>query len=83
MDKIHINITDSIATFTINNPEKMNCLDMGMLEILENLCIDIKKNKTARVVVIQGVGGKAFSTGGNLKDFAALKGFEETKSDIL
>ena len=82
MANIQINIKNKIASVGINNPEKMNCLDMEMLENLENLCIDIKKNKTARVVILKGVGGKAFSTGGNLKDFTKLNGFDEIRKWI-
>lgn len=82
MDKILLDIQERIATITINNPGKMNCLDMEMLKNLETHFIEIKKNKTIRVIIIQGAGEKAFSTGGNLNDFTALNGFEEIKDWI-
>ena len=82
MKKILLEIKDRIATITINNPEKMNCLDMEMLEILETYFLSIKKNKSANVVILKGAGGKAFSTGGNLKDFGSLSGFQEIKDWI-
>ena len=82
MKKILLEIKDRIATITINNPEKMNCLDMEMLEMLETYFLSIKKDKSAYVVILKGAGGKAFSTGGNLKDFGSLSGFQEIKDWI-
>jgi enoyl-CoA hydratase/carnithine racemase len=82
MEKILTQISNNIATITLNNPEKMNCLDMEMLASLESTLIQIKKTKSARVIVITGEGNKAFSTGGNLTDFGKLSGFEEIREWI-
>ena len=82
MKKILLEIKDRIATITINNPEKMNCLDMEMLDMLETYFLSIKKNKSANAIILIGAGGKAFSTGGNLKDFGSLSGFQEIKDWI-
>ncbi|MCK5705981.1 MAG: enoyl-CoA hydratase/isomerase family protein, partial [Cyclobacteriaceae bacterium] len=72
MKKILFDIKEKIATITINNPEKMNCLDMEMLELLESALLNCKKDKSVHVIVIKGAGDRAFSTGGNLKDFTKL-----------
>jgi enoyl-CoA hydratase len=82
MEKILTQISNNIATITLNNPEKMNCLDMEMLASLESTLIRIKKTKSAQVIVLTGAGNKAFSTGGNLKDFGKLSGFEEIREWI-
>lgn len=82
MEKIQTHITNNIATITINNSDKMNCLDMEMLELLESTLIKIKKEKSAHVIVLKGAGNKAFSTGGNLKDFNELSGFDEIREWI-
>jgi enoyl-CoA hydratase len=82
MEKILTQIRNNIATITLNNPEKMNCLDMEMLASLESTLIRIKKTKSAQVIVLTGAGNKAFSTGGNLKDFGKLSGFEEIREWI-
>lgn len=79
MDKIKLQISDHIAWITLNNPEKLNCLDMKMMEALEKHLLQIKKSLSARVIVISGAGDKAFSTGGNLKDFRALTKFQDVK----
>lgn len=83
MKKIQLDITNKIAHITINNAEKMNCLDMEMLALLEDGLTDIKKKKSANVVVITGAGDSAFSTGGNLKDFEKLVEFHEVKEWII
>ena len=83
MKKIEISISNKIANIVINNPDKMNCLDMDMLAQLESELLDIKKNKSAQVVVISGAGNKAFSTGGNLKAFNKLVEFDEVNEWIV
>jgi len=79
MDKIGIQISENIARITLNNPAKLNCLDLEMLEALEHHLLSIKKESTAKAIVISGAGDKAFCTGGNLKDFRALKEFHDVK----
>lgn len=82
MGKIIVNIKDKIASITINNPAKMNCLDMEMLSLLETNLLAIKKEQSANVIVLKGAGDNAFSTGGNLKDFGQLQEFHEVKEWI-
>ncbi len=83
MEKIRIQIKNKIATITINNPDKMNCLDMEMLDSLESTLLKFKKEKSIRVIVITGAGDKAFSSGGNLKDLDKLTQFDEIKEWII
>jgi enoyl-CoA hydratase/carnithine racemase len=82
MKKILFESKDKVGTITINNPEKMNCLDMEMLETLADVLFKIKKMPGVNVLVIQGAGDQAFSTGGNLKAFGKLKEFNEVKDWI-
>lgn len=82
MEKIQTQVKNKIASITINNPEKMNCLDMEMLGLLESALLKYKKEKSVRVIVITGAGVKAFSTGGNLKEFGKLSKFNEIREWI-
>ena len=82
MEKILVELERKIASITINNPDKMNCIDMEMLRLLESGLLDIKKSRTANVIIIKGAGNKAFSTGGNLKDFNKLTKYHEVKDWI-
>ena len=82
MNKIITELSGKIATITINNPKKMNCIDMDMLSLMERDLLNIKKENSAHVIVIKGAGNKAFSTGGNLNDFEKLTEFHEVKEWI-
>lgn len=82
MKKILVDIKDQIAFITINNPEKMNCIDMEMLSTIEHALLSVKKEKSAHVIVIRGAGERAFSAGGNLKELAKLNNFQAFKAWI-
>jgi enoyl-CoA hydratase len=79
MTKMLFETSGPIATITINNPEKLNCLDLSMLLQLEDILNNIGSDGQLRVIVLQGAGNKAFSTGGNLKDFGSLATFREVE----
>jgi len=72
MGTIDISIQDQVANLTINNPEKMNCVDMSMLEALDHHIEKISRDKSIRVIKLFGAGENAFSTGANLNEFREL-----------
>lgn len=82
MERIIYKQTDKISRITINYPEKLNCLDIEMLKKIADCLLRIKEDKDSHVLIIQGAGDKAFSTGGNLKEFGALKDFHDIKDWI-
>jgi 2-(1,2-epoxy-1,2-dihydrophenyl)acetyl-CoA isomerase len=60
---------DHVATLTLNRPERMNAFGGRMRQELVELLEALKANAEIRVVVITGAG-KAFCTGGDLREFA-------------
>lgn len=60
-----------VALVTIYRPEKLNALDLDMLEALDDVCAEIEGDHRARAAVITGEG-KAFSTGGDIAAWAAM-----------
>ncbi len=64
-------LADGIARLTIRRAEKLNALDAAMVDSLIALCRRIEAS-SARVVILTGEGGKAFSAGG---DIAAWSGW--------
>ena len=60
-----------VALITIYRPDKLNALDLDMLEALDDACAEIEGNHAARAAVIAGEG-KAFSTGGDIKAWVAM-----------
>ena len=72
---ILVNISDGIATVTLNRPEKRNAVDYaGWLE-LKRIAEELERDGDVRVVVITGARDRAFSAGADIADF------EEYRSD--
>lgn len=57
---------DRVLTLTLNNPEKLNILDIGMLEAIEEVFKELEDREEIRVVVLTGEG-KAFAAGADIK----------------
>src|SRR3989454_4529982 len=61
-------LSDSIATITINRPEKNNAISMEMRADFRALADELYTNESVRVAIITG-GGKAFSVGADVSTF--------------
>lgn len=59
---------NGIAKITLNRPEQLNPLSTSMLQDLEKAVSRVKEDNTVRVLVITGAG-RAFSAGGDVKEF--------------
>ena len=70
-------VTDHVATLTINRPERRNALSWTVMTELRLALAQLKADPEARVVVITGAGDKAFSAGADLSGMAAGAGFVE------
>jgi enoyl-CoA hydratase/carnithine racemase len=62
-DKLVVDVSDRIATITINNPSKRNALDIDILKQLSSIFNKLEADRDLRVVVIRGAGDKAFCAG--------------------
>ena len=71
-DLILTELKDGVYTITLNRAEKLNCINIEMLDLLEASILKAENNKDIRIVVIKGAGERAFSTGGDLKVFNNL-----------
>jgi 2-(1,2-epoxy-1,2-dihydrophenyl)acetyl-CoA isomerase len=60
---------DHVATITLNRPESYNALDLTLGRDLFHATLEVDEDRDVRCVVITGAG-KAFCSGGNVKDFA-------------
>ena len=63
-------LDDHVATITLNRPEAMNSLSRPLLVELRDGFDRFRKDDDARVAIITGAGGKAFSAGADLKEMA-------------
>ncbi|WP_020129727.1 enoyl-CoA hydratase/isomerase family protein [Streptomyces sp. 303MFCol5.2] len=61
-------VTDHVATITLNRPEAMNGFNQEMLEEFSALWHTVKTDDDVRVVVLRGAGERAFCTGMDVKE---------------
>ncbi|MFJ6258223.1 crotonase/enoyl-CoA hydratase family protein [Rhodococcus erythropolis] len=66
-DRVRVEVVQSVAYVTLNRPEKLNGLDLDMLDALVDAARTIRTDRSIRGVVLQGAGD-AFSAG---LDFAS------------
>ena len=64
---------NGIMIVTLNRPEKLNAMNMIMLEELNDLWLKLKRDHETRVVVLQGSGEKGFCGGMEVQDIISPK----------
>ena len=66
---IDFDLTDNIATVTINRPERRNALDAEHYALLSSAWQRIRDDDEVRVAIVTGAGDKAFCAGADIKSF--------------
>lgn len=69
---VHLERQGNLAILTLTRPEKLNALNPQMLNDLETALIELKADRTVRVVIITGDGEKAFVAGADIGQFPTL-----------
>lgn len=69
---VKILVADHIATLTVARPEKLNALDLSMLDALRAAADEIEANPDVRVAILTGEG-RGFSAGGDIKAWAGMQ----------
>ena len=67
------------VTLTLNRPDKLNCINWEMMEELDKALTFAEEIAALRFLVIRGAGDRAFSTGGDLKEWNMLDAEETTR----
>lgn len=75
-------IQDGIATVTLNRPETRNAIDREVHRELEAIWPQLEADPQVNVVVLTGAG-KAFSSGGDIKQMVECHGTQEAWRDNL
>lgn len=63
--RVRLAVAGGVARLTLARPEKLNALDAAMVAALAARCAAIERSD-ARVVILTGEGGRAFSAGGDI-----------------
>ncbi|MBV9106312.1 MAG: enoyl-CoA hydratase/isomerase family protein [Verrucomicrobia bacterium] len=66
--EILFELTDHIATITLNRPQKLNAVTSEMASIVNTYALEYNEDTNVRVVVITGSGEKAFCAGSDIND---------------
>ena len=69
MTTVDLTRTDEIVTLTLNNPGKLNAINLGMWQQLAENMAKITVDRSIRCIVIRGAGQEAFAAGGDLEEF--------------
>jgi 2-(1,2-epoxy-1,2-dihydrophenyl)acetyl-CoA isomerase len=72
---------DHIATLTMNRPDKMNALNVQMLQEMVAAVEDVSKDDDVRVMVL-AAAGKAFCSGADLSDGGRASGLAGTPNEM-
>jgi enoyl-CoA hydratase/carnithine racemase len=69
-EHISVDVTDGVATITLNRPEKYNALNNATFFDLQRAFGEIQLDRSVDVVVVEGAGEDAFSAGADIEQYA-------------
>lgn len=70
-------ISDGVASLEFNRPERHNALTFAMYRDVARLCSGLVKTPDVRVLVVSGVGGRAFAAGTDISELATIATVED------
>ncbi|WP_315813097.1 crotonase/enoyl-CoA hydratase family protein [Bradyrhizobium sp. SZCCHNR2028] len=70
-DLLLLDISDRIATITLNRPERLNALSYALIDRLMAALDRIEADAGVRAVILTGAGQRAFSAGADIDEFTA------------
>src|SRR6202142_3978702 len=76
-DKMLSRKEDGVGYMTFNNPERHNAVSLDMWEAAKGILAEFAADKTVRVVVVTGAGGKAFVSGADISKFESERSSKE------
>ncbi len=76
MSELHLTIEGAVAVLRLDNPAKLNCLTVPMLEALDAHCATLERSAEVRVVILTGAGDKAFCTGADIGAWGPMAPFD-------
>jgi enoyl-CoA hydratase/carnithine racemase len=69
-DSVVLQRDGAIATIILNQPKRMNALNLAAWQCLGDTVIGLSRDPSVRCVVIRGAGDKAFAAGADIQEFA-------------
>ncbi|MEO9513037.1 MAG: enoyl-CoA hydratase-related protein [Flavobacteriaceae bacterium] len=69
-ENIYIEEANNIGTIFINRPKKLNALNKRTIEELHTAFKELDEDRETKIIIITGVGDKAFVAGADISEFA-------------
>jgi len=80
MDEVQISVADGVAVLTVDRPVVRNAISPATMDALD-AALDVVA--AADVLVIRGGGDRAFISGGDLKELAKIRAFDDAVAMAL
>lgn len=74
MSEVLVSRQETVATVTINRPDRRNSLSQGVVTGLRDAFRELDNDPHVKVIILTGAGDKAFCAGGDVSDFASAEG---------
>ena len=71
-----LDVTDKIATITLNRPEALNAFNSAQLMAVTEVARGLRGRRDVRCVIVTGAGDRAFAAGADIKEMANLSPVE-------
>ncbi len=68
-ERLIVSVTDYVGTVAFNNPARRNAMSLDMWAGLEPVLAEMDESDDVRVIVLRGVGGRAFCAGADISQF--------------
>jgi enoyl-CoA hydratase/carnithine racemase len=68
-DELEVRRTDGVVEVTFNRPQRHNAFTRDMYAGMRELCAELARDTSVRVLVLRGAGGRAFAAGNEISDF--------------
>jgi enoyl-CoA hydratase len=81
-EQLKIDVSDSVATLTLNRPEILNAMDEGMSAELDRAWVELDQDPEVKAIVLTGAGTK-FCVGANFKAMQAGQFKNAFEKDIF
>ena len=75
-DEVLVDRGGPIVTLTFNRPAARNAMTWNMYERLSEVCDEVDRDSSVRVLVLRGAGGKAFVAGTDISQFQTFDSAE-------
>lgn len=74
-------VDDGVATITLNRPEAHNAFSRDLIREMRDAFQRFRTEEEARVAIVTGAGGKAFSAGADLKEMSQRRARPQEEAD--